>query len=295
MLNTGYIDLEINDWFNRINGDNYNKLLKDHKEVEYIHIGPHRTGTKFLQHNIFPYYYKSKKIFSDDVICGRLFDNGLDHAEKIYNLFPKAKIIAVIRSQPSIINSVFRTYIKAGGTWNFKNYAKKIIEIRKYDYEELLSKYFQYFGKENCLVLLYEDLLNTPKEFISSLLSFIEIKHPQKHHIEILSPGPTNIYNELIRWSNICTRLIFGSSGYLGLDSGQSVQKNSLGERIRYFCYSKGNSIDKWVIRKIFNKDILKLQFRYNSIENEIIAAYAESNRNLEKILQRDLKIYKYP
>ena len=62
-----------------------------YEEIDYIHIGPHRTGATFLQYNIFPSYYKKRKIFSDDAICGRLFDNGMSHVEKIYNLFPKAK------------------------------------------------------------------------------------------------------------------------------------------------------------------------------------------------------------
>ena len=65
------------DWKNRIDGVGNGVSLADAKGVKFIHVGYHKTGAAFLQEEVFPRYKVSKAIFSDDVLCGRLFENCL--------------------------------------------------------------------------------------------------------------------------------------------------------------------------------------------------------------------------
>ena len=159
MLFKGYIEGRRGGWHNRIMGPGGGVLLSDAENIEVIHVGYHRCGATFLQREVFPRYAICEHIFSDDTICGRLFDNGLDHVSEIKRLHPNARILLVLRNQETIINSAYRNYMKSGGTWSFPNYTKRIIADRKYDYYKLVARYFDLFGRDKCSVHFYENLL----------------------------------------------------------------------------------------------------------------------------------------
>lgn len=291
MFVSGYIGSRVGDWHNRIEGDDYGRLLQDYQdgEIDYIHIGPHRTGATFLQSRILPHYCKDRKIFSDDVISGRLFDNGWDNVATVYKLVPNAKIIAVLRNQRSIINSAFRTYIKQGGIWTFTRYAEEVIKHRKYDYEALLTRYFDLYGRANCLVLLFEDLVRDPEAFLNVLLDFLNVDSRVRHDLDPVKQGPSNIYNEVIRWVNISLRITCGASGRLGRRPSEPIP-STVAEEFRRSCLRYGISLDAFVIRKVFKKKYLREQFRFQRYEQQIAQAYEDSNRKLEDLLQRDLR-----
>jgi len=293
-VGSGFIELQGGGFINRINGKEYHKPFRECRPKRYIHIGLHRTGGTFLQWKVFPLYRESELVFSDDSICGGLFDNGLDNVEKIYSLCPEAKIIVVLRNQLSIVNSAYRTYIKAGGVWSFPRYAQEIIKCKKYNYAELLSKYFRLFGKENCLVLLYENLLTNPVEYINTILSFIGVSSPKQHDLKQFRPGPTKYYNECLRWVNIGVKIIRDFSCYGRPKSSVPSPAEQLAHRVRHFLRLWGVVFDNRIIKKIFSSGAIRKQFGYSRVKDSILSAYSDSNRKLEVMLNKDLKKYGY-
>ena len=108
-----------------------------------IHVGLHKTGTSFLQAEIFPkiknvnyigmlrygskIYEDKLNIISDEELSvnphlppchGNYFDSGQRNviAERLQSIFPNAKIILGIRNKDTWLRSVYSQYVKGGGT-----------------------------------------------------------------------------------------------------------------------------------------------------------------------------------
>ena len=293
LIGLGFIDGRQNDWRNLIQGSDYGKSVKDCKDKKYLHIGPHRTGATFLQQAVFPFYREATEVFSNDPICGKLFDNGIENVEKIHALCPDAKFIIVLRNQLSIINSAYRNYVKAGGVWTFPRYAEKIVKLRKYDYELLLNKYFDYYSSDRFLILLYEDLVLEPIQFIKGVTSFIGVTHQVKHNLARVKAGPSKYYNEYLRVLNGFTGIflnlaeMFDNRGLSGCIESRVI-------RIRRYLSLVGISADRRIIHRYFRKAETKQQFGYKKVKNKIKNAYSESNKRLESYVGKNLQRYGY-
>ena len=131
---------------------------------DFFHIGYQRTGTTFLQDSIFKqcedelFFGKSKsylfykwkpelkcKIYKDvtieklkgrifldtgEAFSGDMFKDNYNFPKYIYEINKNAKIILTVRSQFSIIPSIYSLYIKKGGQLSFDEYIKIIVKIK---------------------------------------------------------------------------------------------------------------------------------------------------------------------
>ena len=291
---SGHIVFHQNEWKNKILGTDHGVPLSRLSHKQFLHIGYHRTGTTLLQKHIFPRYVHYSDIFSNESISGAYFNNGLNNIDKIYKIVPKAKIIIVIRNQANIINSSYRTYVRAGGIYSFDKYAEKIIEFGRYDYTKLILGYYERFEKKNCTVFLYEDLRNDPHAFVSSILSLMNIESIYGYPTEKVNQGPTKYYNEYVRWINI-----FVNKLSLLKDNKYRSQKNyqsteSIMDKLRKTLLYLGALNDEKIIRKMINDKNNDKQIRYEKAKNNIRLAYSDSNKKLEKMINRNLKEYGY-
>ena len=271
-------------WRNRIDDDRYGEPINNAKDLKYIHVGYHRCGAAFFQKELFPKYLECKYIFSDDAICGGLFDNGYNTIDIVKKYHPDASILLVIRNQKSIINSSYRNFIKTGGTWRFPRFAKEIMNHDKYNYYKTVSRYFELFGKDKCLVLLYEELMDNPDSFIKKVIHFISDEEIKSHDLTPVRPGPSIYYNEVIRWINILSEFI-----------NNRIKKdniNTLIFRIRSYILAVGATIDIKLIKPLTGNS--GKQFGYDKCVEEIDNYYDESNRKLEKLIDIDFKSYGY-
>lgn len=119
------------------------------KEQEIvIHLGLHKTGTTFLQKNVFP---KLKDVevqhlmqicqikFNSDKRILLISSEGLlssmphypdnntveNSIEALYRIFPNAKIILGVRNERTWFKSCWNQYIRDGGTLSFSEYLMK--------------------------------------------------------------------------------------------------------------------------------------------------------------------------
>ena len=100
-------------------------------------------------------------------------------AERLHRLFAPAKVLIVLRAQPSLLKSLYMHHLKSSGerpvtfeSWLAKHYG----EIRfpgtlrvGLDYENLVRSYEQLFGGDNVVVLAFESIHGETGDFARSV------------------------------------------------------------------------------------------------------------------------------
>jgi len=159
-----------------------------------IHLGLHRTGTTFLQKEVFEKMLDVNYIFDDslhrfeilndiNLISNEGLSLSMPHSythrlqvlKHIKKLFPDAKIIIGFREKKSWLKSCYYRYILSGGTSTYDDYlevyAENIIDYDKYLFE--VKKNFS-----EVFVYQFEDLKKNPDKVISDMCNFIGCKVP---------------------------------------------------------------------------------------------------------------------
>lgn len=180
-----------------------------------FHIGYPRTGTTFLQKIVFPEfrdlavtdldltaffvddakfkrgygyvisqvmdYFGAMEWMDRPVICswenlsGDVLTDYCHVPERIHGIFPACKIVVCIRSQFTMVPSLYHIYVKSGGTMGYEDYLKTVIRNDKLNYGTLIGEYFRLFGRDSVHVMLYEDLKVDQARFLKDLLKFIRL------------------------------------------------------------------------------------------------------------------------
>ena len=181
----------------------------------FIHVGLHKTGTTFLQNEVFPKIpeinYQRKvdlttsvvegkiNLFSDENLDGgsyRLFSKPTDRykiAMNLYKMFPNAGIIVCLRDEKSWLRSAWKQYVMSYYGYTFNEYCKKM------DKETLNFKgyvlYLSNLFSDNVLVTNYETLVKDPQSFVKGICDFIGVETPtfeNKETYKSLSYSQTN-------------------------------------------------------------------------------------------------------
>lgn len=99
--------------------------------------------------------------------------------ERIKDLYPDAKLIAILRNPRARAYSQYRNAIKAGEIGKEMPYETFLKEDRSAidqgQYAEQLKRYFALFPKEQILVLIYEDIKKDPAAFMRRIYEFIGV------------------------------------------------------------------------------------------------------------------------
>lgn len=162
-----------------------------------IHIGMHKTGTTFLQREVFPKIpninYQTDinlftpvvsdaiNLFSDENLDGgsyRLFTTCEQRdtiIKNLHTLYPDAHIILCLRDKESWLHSAYKQYIVAYQSCSFKEY-KQRLDTAKLDYAEYISLIKSLFN--HVYVCYYNELKKNPQQFVNNLCDFIGVKTP---------------------------------------------------------------------------------------------------------------------
>jgi Sulfotransferase family len=123
-------------------------------------------------------------VLSDETLCGDPFQrlyHGSDVANRIYQVFPRAKILIGIREQKAIAISSYREYIFLGGTFSLTEFIGTGQEPLSYTpilredflaYDLVVSYYQELYGRGNVLVLPIEQLQRNRSGFVQTILDF---------------------------------------------------------------------------------------------------------------------------
>ncbi|MEQ9370561.1 MAG: hypothetical protein RIG63_16285 [Coleofasciculus chthonoplastes F3-SA18-01] len=141
----------------------------------------------------------SHEALSDNVISGKY--HGKEVADIIHAVFPKSRILIIIREQQSMILSSYRQYIKQGGIETIQEYIgadinkpafKPTCRLDYLEYDLPITYYQNLFGAANILVLPLELLSRDKKFFEQKIISFAGIDINAGDIPDILS-RPKNI------------------------------------------------------------------------------------------------------
>lgn len=99
------------------------------------------------------------------------------NAERLVKVFGKIKVIYVIREQVSMLGAIYSQYIKMGGTRSFEDWFLDPVEtlgiIERLKYHKNIAMYHELFGKENVLVLIFEELKEDKASFLKKIYQHI--------------------------------------------------------------------------------------------------------------------------
>ncbi|WP_419662622.1 putative sulfotransferase domain protein [Desulfosarcina variabilis str. Montpellier] len=124
-------------------------------------------------------------VLSHERLSGNPHSGGFDSVKialMLKRIFPKARILIVIREQKSFILSNYFQYLSIGGLCGIEKYLDTKYDGRRpffspsfIDFVPLVSKYHDLYGEQNVLVLPYELFKLHPQEFITSIERFLSL------------------------------------------------------------------------------------------------------------------------
>lgn len=166
-------------------------------KVIFFHVGLERTGTTFLQKNVFPFFqgitYVPKKKFSSaqEIISKSTFDRILVSREfnrsfgkHVADFASKADFpvhpVLILRRHDLWLKSQYKRYLKNGTKVSLDEFFS--LDSRKgqlnkdaLDYFEKIQ-FLEHQFKQKPLVVLHDDLLENPKVVIKKVAEFVGAK-----------------------------------------------------------------------------------------------------------------------
>lgn len=100
-------------------------------------------------------------------------------AERIYSLYPRTKLIAILRNPIDRAFSQYRNTIKSGEISEdtpFDRFVEEEVSARAQGlYHVQLERYLRVFPREQMLILIYEDIKKDPIAFMKRIYEFLGI------------------------------------------------------------------------------------------------------------------------
>ena len=222
-------------------------------------------------------------VLSSELLCGNAkLNGGMDaklYADRLFSVLPNARILVVIREQKSWLESFYKMQIQLSSeTEVFERFlggnrpldAASGFSLRFLEYSKLVGYYHGLFGRENVLVIPFEELAKSPEGFCSSIFEFSGCK-------------------PLRGWSPSTDRINAGmQSSAVEFWLGVNWLKRQ-GWRV---LPSPGSP--SWnVALRMFSRQSVVRKFR-NKINEMIGGRFAESNRRLQELVDFDLAAWEY-
>lgn len=127
-------------------------------------------------------------LISDEGISGSLWDGygvGLRSAERLHAVLGGgARILVLVRRQDEMLRSVHAQYVNEGGTRSLRQFlAGRGVEgsefsLRHLEYDRLVARYVELFGRDRVWVAPYEYLWEEPDRLVGELCRFIGLHAP---------------------------------------------------------------------------------------------------------------------
>jgi hypothetical protein len=162
--------------------------LMNHREVFENIVRPHgllfhpQGAKKLILERTKKLDSKMVGVISSEILSGNPFYGGRESdqfAQHLYKINPNARILISIRSQVSMIVSVYMQYISRGGTLSLKEFFSDnpIIGYTRFapehfEYHRLIALYYKLFGTDNVMVATQESLAKNALSFAQSISSF---------------------------------------------------------------------------------------------------------------------------
>lgn len=166
------------------------RVASIHKEIVGVHpYDDISNSTRQTFRNAATKAKQNGKLFvlSHERLSGYPASGGYDNrliADRIKSLFPKARLLIIIREQHALLRSFYSQYITDGGSLSPKHFLSPpepgivrfpFFDSRFYEFDRHIAYYAKLFGEENVLALPYEMLKSKPVDFFEKILKFSDI------------------------------------------------------------------------------------------------------------------------
>ena len=232
-------------------------------------------------------------VLSSERLSGQPSAGGFDAsiiANRLCDIFPKAKILIVIREQRSYILSLYFQYLSkvSAGVLSLKRYLNipydriPFFSPNNLNYKLLIEHYYELFGKENILVLPYELFKSDPRDYINKIGFFVnrEIEIDESRFMVYHNPNKGNFVLYYFRYLNFFIKRT--SLNYF------SIFANKYSRYLAICLQSTLMLLTPKLIDKWFNKRVKKY------IHNWVGDRYELSNSKLSQLINIDLSKYGY-
>lgn len=198
--------------------------------------------------------------------------------ERIYRRYPNVKLIVSLRNPVDRAYSNYLNDIKAGKISPETSFDEALERHPEYleqgYYMRFLEHYLRYFRREQILILIYEDSLKNPSEFIRSIYQFIGVDDSFVPSMLFRKVNPERI-PRFVRFERFLDNL----SAFLQKKGLQQLwwlgKKTGIGEKLRALNTRSLKGTGKG----------LNL-----SDKKRLFALFEEEVKALEKLLNRELK-----
>lgn len=135
-----------------------------------------KSFSKFLSENRFNF-------ISNEILCGDAHHKDkrlpLRIADRLFSIYPDARIIVGIRKPAGAIVSHYKQHIHQGGVLCFEDYVKEKIDVAWFNYEDHLNHLKKLFGENRVYVYDFQNLKKDPKAFINGITDFLGVDAPE--------------------------------------------------------------------------------------------------------------------
>ncbi len=209
-----------------------------------------------------------------------------DVADRIYETFPEARILILIREQKAAIASSYRQYIRKGETGTLAHFLGtdkprqpgigSICTIDRLEYDLPIAYYQKLFGNNNVLVLPMELLKTNSKLLIQTILEFVGLTGNGNYQ--------TSAQNVGFKAGTLAIRR------HLNVICGQSAEV--YGSRVLWRTGEKlSEAIDRYFPKNWQDRAEQKLK---QSIAEIVGNAFHESNQKTSQLIDIDLSEFSY-
>lgn len=199
--------------------------------------------------------------------------------QRLLDLFPQAHFVIVLRNQPSLLRSLYRMYVKTGGSAglaDFLEYHTAPGYLRFYEYVDYLSRVA---GKQRVTVFLYEDFVQNPINFLNNWCELLGVTNDDWSHIIGKRENPS-ISSRLLPILRVANRFV-------------SSQRNPQLLFPKYF--HDGLSSFLLLMSGLAGKGTSTSSFERSERFRLLIDDCRKGNRMLAAVLERDLQNLGYP
>ena len=193
------------------------------KSRTIIHVGLHKTGTSFLQENVFPnlninyspistrtglkhivqypIHPDEINLISSELLTNQNFTPCEEAspyiiANRLKLLFPDAKILLVTRNKEGWKKSLYNHYIRSSvGSLSREDWEEQV--FKDIDYNKYISHLKSLFG--DVLVLDYKELKDNHDSFVKCICDFIGVPVPTYNKNTVLKSSNTRVADGIRR------------------------------------------------------------------------------------------------
>jgi hypothetical protein len=184
-----YIQEAYDDWL-------YDTILDINKPIDFQEVKKRRS--EYLVDNM-PNLVSEEIFYCGEFGMFRKEDDRFVLLDRIYKIFPEARVILAIRNKKTLLVSWYKQYVQAGGVLSFDDFIRDVMNLEKLNYEQYIERLVELYGKKNVFIFTFENLSEKPEQTIKEICNFIGCEVPSyKLRRRNISYGKTELKASLI-------------------------------------------------------------------------------------------------